>query len=813
MSMKRTEKVPPQQLCNRCDPDQFGFETTAELEELTHVVGQPRAVDAIQFGIGIQREGYHLFAMGPNGVGKQTIVRRFLDRRAATEEIPSDWCYVYNFQHAHKPHALRFPPGQAQKFSRDMEQLVEDLRTAIPAAFETDEHRARRHEIDAEFTDRRGNALEELRARAAKQDIALIQTSDGGFMFAPMRNGEAIDPDAFSKLGEQERNRIEMVIRGFQAELEKIVRQIPKLRQERARKIREFNRRVTHVAVSALIEELQKQYEKLSEVQKYLAEVQQDIIDHAENFRQPKEGEQVTLFGMALPQAEAAENALRRYRVNVLIDHSVSKGAPVICEDNLTYNNLVGRIEHLQQMGVLVTDFTLIKPGALHRANGGYLIIEVLKLLQQPFAWEGLKRALRSREIRTESLGQMLSLISTVSLEPESIPLNVKVVLVGERLLYYLLHHFDPDFSELFKVVADFEETMESSLETNLVYAQLIGSIARKEGLRQFNRAGVARVIEHSLRLAGDAEKLSIEMQKITDLLREADYWADEANRPTVTSEDVQRAIDTQQYRADRLRDRLQEEIQRGTILIDTAGEKVGQVNGLSVLQLGNFAFGHPSRITARVRLGGGKVIDIEREVELGGPIHSKGVLILSGFLTGRYVPDKPLSLSASLVFEQSYAGVEGDSASSAELYALLSALAEVPIKQSIAVTGSVNQHGEIQAIGGVNDKIEGFFDVCKARGLTGDHGVLIPAANRKHLMLRQEVLDAAAAEKFHIYAATTIDEGIEILTGLQAGRRNEQGKFPENSINQKVERRLIEFAEQARTFHGGAGEEEKEKR
>ena len=806
--MKQTGKLLPQQLCNRCDPSQFRFETTADLEELTQLVGQPRAIDAIQFGIGIQREGYHLFAMGPNGVGKHTTVRRFLDQRAATEEIPSDWCYVHNFQQAHKPRALRFPPGQAQKIKRDMDRLVEDLRTAILAAFETDEYRVGHREIDQELSGHREKALEELRARAARQDLALIQTSDGSFMFVPMRKGEAIDPEAFSKLDEKERHRIETITRGFLEDLEKVFQQIPKLRQDRARKIRELNRRVTQVAVSALIDELQKQYDKVPEVQKYLAEVQDDIVDHAENFRQPKEGEQVTPFGMPLPQAEAAENALRRYRVNVLVDHSESKGAPVIYEDNLTYNNLVGRIEHLQQMGVLVTDFTLIKAGALHRANGGYLIIEVLKLLQQPFAWDGLKRALRSREIHIESLGQMLSLISTVSLEPEPIPLNLKVVLVGERLLYYLLHYFDPDFSELFKVVADFNETMESGLEANLVYARLIGSIARKEGLRQFDRPGVARVIEHSSRLAADTEKLSIEMQKITDLLREADYWAGKANRQTVTADDVQRAIDTQQYRADRLRDRLQEEIQRGTILIDTAGEKVGQVNGLSVLQLGNFSFGHPSRITARVRLGSGKVIDIEREVELGGPIHSKGVLILSGFLAGRYVPDRPLSLSASLVFEQSYAGVEGDSASSAELYALLSALAEVPIKQSFVVTGSVNQHGEIQAIGGVNEKIEGFFDVCKAQGLTGEHGVLIPAANLKHLMLRQEVIDAAATEKFHIYAVKTIDEGIEILTGFPAGRRNEQGEFPTHSINQKVERRLIQFAEQARVFHAGPQEE-----
>ena len=811
--MKPTANLKAQQLRNRCDPAQFKFETTADLEDPAPVIGQPRAVAAVQFGIGIRREGYHLFAMGPTGVGKYTIVRRFLDKRAAAEEVPSDWCYVHNFQQAHKPHALRFPSGQAEKFSRDMERLTQDLRTAIPAAFETDEYRARRHGIDAEFSERQDTALEEIRQRAAKEEIAMMHTPSGGFAFAPMRHGEPIDPETFAKLPEKERNRIATLIAGFQEELEEIIQQIPKFRREKQHKIRELNRAVTGVVVNALIDELKKEYRELPDVPKYLADVQKDIVDNAEDFREAKEGEQVTLFGMPLPQAQAAETALRRYRVNVLIDHNSSNGAPVIYEDNPSYNNLLGRIEHLQQMGVLVTDFTLVKAGALHRANGGYLIIEALKLLQQPFAWEGLKRALRSGEIRTESLGQMLSLISTVSLEPEPIPLNVKVVLVGERLLYYLLHNLDPDFGELFKVVADFEETMESDVEANLVYAQLIASIARKEGLRRFDRTGVARVIEHSSRLAGDAEKLSIEMQKIADLLREADYWAGQTNRNTVNGDDVQRAIDTQQHRSDRLRKRLQEEVQRGTILIDTAGETVGQVNGLSVFQLGNFSFGHPSRITARVRLGTGKVVDIEREVELGGPIHSKGVLILSGFLAGRFVPDKPLSVSASIVFEQSYAGVEGDSASSAELYALLSALAEVPIKQCLAVTGSVNQHGQVQPIGGVNEKIEGFFDICKARGLTGEHGVIIPAANLRHLMLRNEVIEGVETGKFHIYAVETIDEGIEILTGLSAGKRDEMGKFPDGSINQRVERRLTEFAERARAFREGAGEVERQEK
>jgi len=503
--------------------------------------------------------------------------------------------------------------------------------------------------------------------------------------------------------------------------------------------------------------------------------------------------------------------------VNVLVDHSESKGAPVVYEDHPTYNNLIGRIEHIAHMGALVTDFNLIKPGALHRANGGYLILDARQLLLQPYAWDGLKRALRSREVRIESLSQVLSLVSTVSLEPEPIPLDVKVVLIGERLLYYLLYQLDPDFGELFKVEADFNEEIPRTPENNLLYARLIGTIARKEGLRPFDRGAVARVIEHSARMADDAEKLSIHLLSTADLLREADYWAGVAGNGVVTADDVQRAIDAQIHRADRLRELVQEEIKRGTILIDTTGERVGQVNGLSVIQLGNFAFGRPNRITARVRLGKGEVVDIEREVELGGPIHSKGVLILSGFLGARYAAERPLSLSASLVFEQSYSGVEGDSASLAELCALLSSLAEVPIRQSLAVTGSVNQHGEVQAIGGVNEKIEGFFDVCKTRGLTGEQGVIIPATNVQHLMLRQDVIEAVKAGQFHIYPVQTVDQGIELLTGIPAGERDEEGNFPEGSINQLVEARLIELAEKQRAFAaprkeaGGEEEEVKE--
>jgi lon-related putative ATP-dependent protease len=808
--MPPIKALKPEQLYHRCDPGQFKFKTTAELDDLAEVLGQTRAVDAIQFGIGIQREGYNLYAMGPPGLGKHSVVRRFLEQRAAAEPVASDWCYVHNFEQGHKPRALKLPPGRAQKFGADMARLIEELRAAIPAAFETDEYRARRQEIDEELSERQEKAFADLRERAKKEDVTLIRTP-GGLGFAPVKGGEVMDPDAYHKLPEERRKHIENAIEGFQEELAKVVHQIPKWRRESQRKLKELNREVTQVAVNSLIEELKAEYEGLPAAQDYLVAVQKDVLENAEDFRQPKEGEPPTLFGIPIGQPDTSETTLRRYRVNVLIDHRESKGAPVVYEDNPTHDNLVGRIEHVAQMGTLVTDFMLIKAGALHRALGGYLVLDALKLLVQPFAWEALKRSLRSREVRTESLGQTLSLVSTVSLQPEPIPLQVKVVLVGERLLYYLLYALDPEFGELFKVAVDFEEQMSRKPKADQLYARLIGTLARKETLHPLDRTAVARVIEHSSRLAGDAEKLSIQMRGLHDLVREADYWARLDQRDVVRAEDVQRAIDAQEHRASRVRERLQEEIQRGTILIDTGGERVGQVNGLSVLQLGGYAFGNPSRITARVRLGGGRVVDIEREVELGGPIHSKGVLILSGFLAGRYVPDRPLSLSASLVFEQSYAGVEGDSASSAELYALLSALAEVPIKQSLAVTGSVNQHGQVQAIGGVNEKIEGFFDVCKARGLAGDQGVLVPASNVKHLMLRQEVIEAAASGKFHIYPVETIDQGIEILTGRPAGKRGKDGRFPPGTINFRVEQRLSEFAERARSFRSTEAKEEKQ--
>jgi lon-related putative ATP-dependent protease len=789
------------------------FETTEDLETLDGVVGQPRAVDAIRFGIGIQQEGYNIFVLGPTGTGKRGFIAQFFEDQAADEPVPDDWCYLYNFDQPHKPMAIHLPAGMGVELHDDMEELVEEMRTALSAAFESDEYQSRRQAIVESFKDRQSEAFAELREHAREQDFALIRTPSG-IALAPIRDGEVMPPEEIQALSDEERQTLEATSSELQEELQSIMRQVPSWQREMREELKELNREMTNLAIGGLIDELQEAYADHTKVVEYLDDVQQDVVEHADDFfaASDENSQQAqAVFGgggggggrmqQMMGRGQQSEAFLRRYEVNVLVDHSEDEGAPVIYENNPTYQNLIGRVEHRAMMGALITDFTLIKPGALHRANGGYLILDMRKVLMQPYAWEALKRMLQSQKIRIESLGRRLSLISTISLEPEEIPLDVKVALFGERMLYYLLWQLDPEFAELFKVMADFEDRMDRDDDNQQIYARLLATLARKKDLRPLDRQAVARVIERSARMVGDAEKLSTQMRHVTDLLREANYWAEQADHDVITQGDVQQAIDAQIERVDRMRDRVHEAILRDTLLIDTQGEEVGQVNGLSVLALGNFAFGRPTRITARVRLGKGEVIDIEREVALGGPIHSKGVLILVGFLNGRYAVDHPLSLAASLVFEQSYGGIEGDSASSAELYALLSAIAEIPIRQGLAVTGSVNQQGRVQAIGGVNEKIEGFFDICQARGLTGEQGVLIPDSNVKHLMLRQDVVEAVAEGQFHVYAVETVDQGIEILTGVPAGERDEEGQYPEGSVNARVAQRLRALAEKRREF------------
>ncbi|MFI5022886.1 MAG: Lon protease family protein [Alphaproteobacteria bacterium] len=796
-----SRSLQPEALRRCCDPASLPFESTAELPDLDDAIGQVRAAEAVRFGIGIKRPGFNIFALGPSGVGKEHLVRRALKTQAAREPVPDDWCYVNNFIDAHKPVAMRLPAGRAMPFRRDMERLVNELMVAIPAAFEGEEYRHRREVIEEELKQRQGTAFEALQRKALDKSVGLIRTPMG-LALAPLKGGEVVKPEDFEKLDEAERTRIQSDIEALQGELQTLFRQIPVWERETREKLRALHRDVVSYAVGHLIDEPRQRYRDIPVVSDYLASVQADVIDNAEVFMRRSMPQEADAPGPMPGMPALGPDALfRRYQVNVIVANVPDSGAPVIFEDHPSLENLIGRIEHISQFGALVTDFNLIKGGSLHRANGGYLVLDTRRLLVQPFAWEELKRALRSRLARIQSMGQLMSLVSTVSLEPGAIPLDVKIVLLGDRLLYYLLSRHDPDFHELFKVPADFDDRIAFDPDGLMLYARMIATLARREKLRPLDRSAVARVIEHASRVAEDSERLTANLEGIADLVREADFWAGEGGAGRIAAEHVERAIEAHIRRADRVREHVQEEIRRGTILIDTAGAVVGQVNGLSVMQLGDFAFGQPSRITARVRLGRGQVVDIEREVELGGPIHSKGVLILSSYLAARYAAERPLSLNASLVFEQSYGGVEGDSASSAELYALLSALAAAPIRQSLAVTGSVNQLGQVQAIGGVNEKIEGFFDVCRAAGLLDGHGVLIPASNVKHLMLRRDVIEAVAAGTFHIYAVERIDQGIEILTGIAAGAPDAKGSYPPDSINGRVEARLAGFAEAARRF------------
>ncbi|UCG76119.1 MAG: AAA family ATPase [Gemmatimonadota bacterium] len=792
-------------LWRSCDPEQFDFATTAQLEDIQEVVGQERATDAVRFGMGIRKPGFHIFALGPEEADMQRVVRRFLEERAAGEPVPPDICYVDNFEESHRPTALILPAGKGSELAQDVNRVLEELRAGLEAAFESEEYQARRRGIEEEAGEEHEQALSELSDKAKAQGLALMRTPVG-FAFAPVRDGDVLSSEELSQLSEEATEALQARIERLEEELQQVLHQIPRRQREVRDRVRELNREVAEFAVRDLLDELRSKYERFPAVLQHLDRVQRHMVENVRQLVRPEP--QVPPEMAALMEGAGRAPDLRRYRVNVLVDHAESATAPVVHEENPTHPNLIGRVEYQPLLGALVTDFTMLKPGALHRANGGYLLLDARQVLLQPFAWEGLKRVLSSGELRTESPRDALGLVSTVSLEPEPVPLNVKVVLLGDRLLYYLLSELEPDVPRLFKVAADFADEMDRTLEGEQLYARLIATLASQDELRPLDRDAVARVIERSARLAGDAEKLSVHTRGVLDLLREADYWAGEEEAATISAGHVQTAIDQWTYRSDRIRERTQEEILRETIYIDTDGSVVGQVNGLSVLTIGGFSFGRPSRITARIQLGSGKVLDIEREVELSGPIHSKGVLILAGFLGGRYARESPLSLAASLVFEQSYSGVEGDSASSTELYALLSAIAEVPLAQGMAVTGSVNQHGAVQPIGGVNEKIEGFFDICAARGLTGEQGVIIPASNVKHLMLEARVRDAVAEGKFHVWPVRTIDEGMEILTGLPMGEADASGTYPEGSVNRLVVDRLAALAEVRREFAGEAGAE-----
>jgi len=806
MSYKPGKSLPARALYHRCDPVQLTFESTASLADFSEIPGQDRAVEAIRFATEIDVDGHNVFVLGPSGAGRHTFVRQFLKKKAHSKDIPSDWCYVYNFDDPRQPGALRLPPGVSKGLRVDIENAIQDAQTAIPAAFESEDFQLQHEAITEEFKEQQEKAFEAIEQDAHKRGIGVIQTPTG-VAFIPMRGDEVIKSEKFEKLPKKQQRKIHADIDELTGQLQRMLRSAPKRAREMRQKFRQLEHDVTGLAVTGLVDELKQKYQGIPVVVEHLEKMQADIVDNVGLFLKPSDGPGLPAQMKEILRSKESA-AMRRYAINILVDRSDCEGAPVVFEDKPSFAELIGKIEHEAEFGTLVTNFSLIRAGALHRANGGYLVLDAAKVLSYPLAWEVLKRALKSREVQVRSLGDDIGLVSTVSLEPQPIPLDLKVILIGERIYYYLLDRYDPEFSELFKIAADFEDQIGRNEQNIEHLARVLASVVRQENLKHLDRAGVARLMEESARHAGDSERLSADIRQTTDIMREAHYRAGQNDRELIGAEDVQQAIDSRIHRASRYRDRMQEEILRDTMVVETTGARIGQVNGLAVLQLGGFAFARPQRITATVALGAGKVIDIEREVELGGPVHSKGVLILAGFLRSHYVTDKPLSLSASLVFEQSYGGVDGDSASAAELCVLASALAETPIKQSLAITGSIDQHGRIQAIGGVNEKIEGFFDICSKRGLSGDQGVLIPLANVKHLMLRRNVIEAVEAGQFHIYPVGHIDHCLELLTGKPAGERCENGEFPEGSVNNKIRERLLDFAEKLHAF-GSAGQEE----
>jgi len=799
MKLKPGKPLSPQLLFRHCDPDGFDFKSTAELNELEDIPGQSRAVEAIEFATGIGVDGHNVYVLGPAGSGRHALVRRLLEKKAAEREVPGDWCYVSNFEDPRKPKALALPPGRSQALKADVERVIQDAQTAIPAAFEGEDFQAQREAITEEFKDAQESAFKTIEDEAKTHDVGVIQTPTG-IAFIPVRKGEAVSSEDFKKLPEKEQEQFHQDIDALTTKLQAVMRTMPKRARDMRQQIRQLERDVAGLAVAGLVEELTQKYSDIPTVVEHLQNMQEDIVENVGLFLPTADGQgHPAQLQQVMESKESA--AMRRYAINVMVDRSGLQGAPVVFEDKPSFTELIGRIEHESEYGSLITNFSLVRSGALHRANGGYLVIDAARLFSYPLAWDGLKRAIKSREITIRSVADDIGLISTVTLEPEPIPLNLKVILIGERIYYYLLERHDPEFSELFKVPADFEDRMERSDENVENLARWLASIIRKEKLRHLDAGGLARLMEESARHQGDSERLSSDIERLADLVREAHYWAGQGGNTLIGAADVQKAIDSRIRRGGRIRDHMQEELLRETFLIETSGSRVGQVNGLAVMQIGELAFGRPQRITASVKLGSGEVIDIEREVKLGGPLHSKGVLILSGFLGSHYVSDVPLSLTASLVFEQSYGGVDGDSASAAELCVLASALANVPIRQSMAITGSIDQHGRVQAIGGVNEKIEGFFDICAQRGLNGEQGVIIPAANVKHLMLRSDVVAAVEAGTFQVYPVEHVDDAITLLTGSKAGKKNSKGEFPKGSVNHKIRARLLEFADKRRAF------------
>ena len=800
------EELSPDKLRSECDPRFMRCKTTTGLTPLREIIGQERAVRALKFGIGIKDPGFNIYVAGMPGTGKTTAVKNFVEEIARTEPVPPDWCYVNNFSNQYEPMAIKLRAGKGKEFQEEVKNLIENARTALPKAFESEDYTRRREATIRGLENQRKELISQLNAKA-QQEGFVIQSTPIGLLMIPVIKGKPVSEEELLTLPQKTKDEIQEKRERLELELRNTMRQFFDMEKKIHEELKKLNKEVALYAIGHLVDEVMEKYKENVEVTAYLRDVKSDILDNVSQF---VKGEEPQQSPFQLPWMKEAP--FKKYEVNVVVDNSNMKGAPVIMELNPIYQNLIGRTEKEAQFGALVTDFTMIRGGALHKANHGYLIVRVDELLRSPFSYDTLKRALRNRRIVVEEPEERFGFISIKSLKPQPIPLEVKVILIGDAYLYQLMFSMDTEFRELFKVKAEFDSSMEKTEINVKQYAAFVCALCQKEKLKHLDGSGLAKVVEHSSRLADDQQKLSTRFAEVADIIREANFYALQEKVENISARHMKKAVEEKTYRSKLIQEKIQEVIKRGVILIDTEEAKVGQVNGLSVMGLGDFAFGGPSRVTVSLGLGREGVIDIEREAKMGGPIHTKGVLILSGYMNEKYAKDKPLSLSARLVFEQSYGGVEGDSASSTELYALLSALSGLPIKQDLAVTGSVNQKGEVQAIGGINEKIEGFFEVCRSRGLTGQQGVLMPASNVQNLMLKEEVVEAVKEGKFHIYSARTIDEGIEILTGVRAGKKLSDGTFEEGTVNERVDRRLRDMVEKLKEFSADSGKEKKSK-
>ncbi len=775
------------EVCNKVDLSLFDFNSTREIKSLDIYLGQERAVEAIDFGSGIKQEGFNLFVTGSAGTRRHEIVENLIQNKANEENSARDWCYIYNFLNPYKPVAVDFPTGEGSTFKERIEEFFKALQKELPLVYEGKEYGTRRRAIADILQRNIDDEYDKLEKKVNKHNFSLIR-NDEDIMFAPRdENGKEYTPEEFSNVSGDKKSEMEKIIQKLYKELQKVVEKVTVLKEKAQKDQKDLKEEIFDVLTKKVFDELTKEFKENQKVVKYLKELKEHGKKNIDDFLEKED----TLVNKIYDY----EPDFSPYKVNLFISNEKNGGAPVVYEDFPTYQNLLGRVEHQARMGVLFTDFTMIKPGSIHKANGGYLILDARRVLMEPFVWEGLKRSLRSAEVKIEPIERLMGIASTASLEPEPISLEVKVVLVGEPIIYYLLGEYDSDFGNLFKVQADFDYDIKRTDENQKLFVNILANSIKKNSLLPLNKKAVGRAIELSSRFAEDNSKLSLEIERINDILKEADYIARNEHRRLITDVDVKQAYESFLRRSSRVKDKVYEYINDNIYNIDTDGEKIAQINGLSVMEMGKISFGRPSRISAIVRPGKGEIVDIEKEVELGGALHSKGVLILSSFFGERYGKKLPLSLKASLVFEQSYGEVDGDSASCAELCVLISALSEIPIKQNLAITGSISQHGDVQAIGGVNEKIEGFFDICSARGLTGNQGVIIPQSNVKNLMLKDEVVEAVEKEKFFIYPVSFVDEALDILTGIEAGVADAKGNYPIGSINQKVMKTLEKFS------------------